>query len=169
MSRGGRLFVHLVPVFLAIALLWALDLLFIVSLHSPAVFYGLAGILGLATAVFAGSTRWRALRLLLVLLAAFLISALDWTTDKRFVRALSLLKPGMSEAAVRESMAGFVEGTGWPGNPLAPTTVGLDPQAEIQIEGALVFRPSAAPGDSNWGIIRFGQDHRVVSVDFSAD
>lgn len=166
MSRGANVLVRLLPVVCAAAFLVALDLLFLVSLLQPLAFFGFAVVFGLLAMLGGGSASLRALQLLLVLLASLLISAIDWTTDKRFVRALHRLTPGMSEESVRDAMAGFVEGTGWPTNTLAEPN---DPAAELRVQGALVFRPSVAPGDSNWGIVRFGPDRLVLSVEFNAD
>ncbi len=169
MSPGGKLLVRLIPVVCAVACLAALDLLLISSLLQPTVFFGFAVVLGVMAMAFGSRNSLRALHLVLVLLAALLISVVDWTTEKRFVRALDTLRPGMSEERVRDAMAGFVEGTGWPTNPLDQMTEPNDFAAELRVQGALVFRPSATPGDSNWGIVRFGPDGLVVSVEFSAD
>ncbi|MDP2272783.1 MAG: hypothetical protein Q8K32_18750 [Archangium sp.] len=130
-----------------------LDVLFLLSLLQPFAFFGLAIFLGLIAIAFGRSNLVRALNSILVILVALLISAVDWTIEKRFVRALHGLRPGMSEENVRHIMAGFVEGTGWPTNPLIRK---VDPQSsanELEIENALVFRPSAAPGDSTWGVV----------------
>jgi hypothetical protein len=167
MSSRREVLVGLVPALCAVGILALLDLVAGVSVLDPVVFYGFAGFLGLSIFVFRRSNRTRAVSSALVILIAPLISAIEWTNEKRFLRVLVGLKPGMSEEDVRHAMAGFAEGTGWPANPFEGGQ--QDSAKEFRIQGAIVFRPSAEPGDSNWGIVRFGPDRRVTSVEFSAD
>jgi hypothetical protein len=121
----------------------------------------------LVAAGTAGSARTRAIKLGLVVASAALIAAVNWTVEKKFVRALHRIAPGMTEAQVRLIMAGFPEGTGWPSNPFDPHTV--DPSQDLKVASHLTFRPTILPGDSNWGRVELGSDARVVSVDFSPD
>jgi hypothetical protein len=95
----------------------------------------------------------------------FLIAMVNWTVEKKFVRALYRVQPGMPEAQARQILGSFPEGTGWPTNPFA----GAESSRELEIANHLVFRSSDEPGNSNWGMVELGLDRRVVTVRFSPD
>lgn len=125
-------------------------------------------------------------RVAVFLLLASLAAALyfiPWPGRKVFLRDLYKIKVGMNEAEVRQIMANYIEGTGWPavyGGPPAGTgaltdlstgathVTGATSNGEMTIQGSLVFRPSNHPGDSDWGIVAF-RDGRVTDVSFSPD
>jgi hypothetical protein len=98
-------------------------------------------------------------------LCLLVIHLVPWPTRDPFFADLFSIKRGMTPAEVRKVMARHKEGTGWPANPLDPSTK----DGEFTIAGALVFRPaSAGPGDADWGIVHFERG-RVTSVEFSPD
>ena len=110
------------------------------------------------------SPRLRPERLAGLVVVSAMIAALyliPWTTRKPFLRALDSVKPGMTLAAVRQAMAGYMEGTGWryPGSP----------GEEITIQGAVVFRHSDDPQfNADFGIVYLANG-RVTHVEFSPD
>lgn len=107
----------------------------------------------------------------------------DWNTRKPFLRDLDRIQPGMTEPDVRRIMGHYIEGTGWPANPLAPEGTGTvrvvpgDSQwesgtshsGELTLKHTVVFRHSHDGAfASDWGIVTFAAG-RVVSVQFSPD
>ena len=109
----------------------------------------------------------------------------DWSTRKPFLRDLNRIKVGMSEAEVRQIMARYMTGTGWPasagdGRQTASGTLSIvgstsqysttvSSSGELQIRNAIVFRHSNDGAfDSDWGIVTF-VGSRVVRVEFSRD
>jgi hypothetical protein len=89
----------------------------------------------------------------------------------------------MREDEVRNIMAGYMEGTGWPavyGGESHGEGIVNDPgsgssypasevDGELAIKNSLVFRHSDDGAyNSDWGIVTF-EEGRVVSVDFSPD
>lgn len=114
-----------------------------------------------------GSSRERA-KGLLVLAGSFTLAAalylVPWSSRKPFLRDLRALRPGMSEAEVRQRMHRYVEGTGW----VNPFRAEASPE-ELTIPAALVFRHSDHPDfNSDWGIVHFAEG-RVTAVEFNAD
>lgn len=108
----------------------------------------------------------------------------DWTTRKPFLRDLDRIRVGMTEAEVRQIMAPYMEGAGWPAIPgsssNAPGTLhilGSDSQysteassaGEMVIRDSLVFRHSNDGAfNADWGIVSLSNG-RVVKVEFSPD
>lgn len=109
----------------------------------------------------------------------------DWTTRKAFLRDLARVRVGMAEAEARQIMGRYMEGTGWPANPLATSTsasstltdigsrsqysTAKSPSGEMVIRDSLVFRHSIdGRFNSDWGIVSLSRG-RVVRVDFSPD
>jgi hypothetical protein len=162
MRRGEWDPQHLSAVFLALVAvmpLLMLDLLFEVSLDLDA----LAVCAIVPTSVIILTVRRRGAEFLSVLIACAILATLliavgDWTPVKALRRRLADVRPGMTEADVRSVMSGFPFGTGWPDNQGEP----------VSLEGRLVFRSTAEPGDSNWGVVTL-VDGRVTSVEFSPD
>ncbi len=110
---------------------------------------------------------------------------IDWDTRKPFLRDLHSLRPGMSSDDVERVMSRWMEGTGWPAHPAGGTTLvdvgtsrthaiestteGAAP-TELRLESSRVFRhTNEGWGNSDWGIVRFDADGRVVDVSFSPD
>ena len=107
-----------------------------------------------------------------------------WTSRKPFLRDLYSIEVGMDEAQVRQIMAGYIEGTGWPARaPGATQDVQqvIDPMGggtyatartaagDMGVVDSIVFRHSTdAHFNSDWGIVKF-QARRVVHVSFSPD
>ena len=60
----------------------------------------------------------------------------EWTTRKPFLRDLARVRIGMTEAEVRQVMAGYMEGTGWP---VIPAT-----KARLQPHSASPAKPRRA-------------------------
>ncbi|XXF76804.1 hypothetical protein P2318_27660 [Myxococcaceae bacterium GXIMD 01537] len=168
-----KTYVHLVlggvVVALGIGALLLVEVAFIVSLLQWRAFATLALCAGLIAAAPRASARARVLRVGVIAVAAVLISMIDWTIEKKFVRKLQRIEPGMSEEQVRKIMVNFPEGTGWPSNPYTQRSDAAGAKDELRVANHLVFRPTSKPGDSNWGMVKLGEDGRVVSVEFSPD
>lgn len=117
----------------------------------------------------------------------WLLYELEWNSRKGFLRDLNKVQIGMSESEVREIMAGYMEGTGWPessfgeqgpdGGPKPLYIAGSDSSyattnsesGEMMIAGALVFRHSDEGSfNSDWGIVSFTEG-KVTGVKFSPD
>jgi hypothetical protein len=150
-----------------IGLLVLLDLMFVLSITYPLVFW----VVGLCFAVvfWFWPGKPRLVRLMLVgfvVAMALGIRAIEYQNVpiKSFVQDLYSIQPGMRIADVERIMGKYPRGTGWPANILA----GQPPEQELTIPGALVFRPSTDGGDSNWGIVRI-REGRVATVEFSPD
>ncbi|WP_406699100.1 hypothetical protein V5E97_09495 [Singulisphaera sp. Ch08] len=128
-----------------------------------------------ATAMFAvgllrkrppGQQLGRLVILISMCVVASVLHLTPWSSRNGFLKDLYSIRPGMSVSEVKAMMAGYIEGTGWPTNPLTKPPV---PPGEFTIRGALVFRHSEEPAyNSDWGIVNF-RDGRVTGVEFSAD
>lgn len=143
-----------------------LDVMFVLSVTSPNTYVAIALLLSASLWLWPG--RSRRARLVLVTLvgaATLAIRFVDSSSPiKSFVKDLYSIRPGSSVAEAEGIMGKYIRGTGWPGDPL-----GRDiPERELTIPGAIVFRPSGAAGDSNWGVVWI-LDGRVVRVEFSPD
>jgi hypothetical protein len=109
----------------------------------------------------------------------------EWTSRKPFLRDLDRVRVGMTEAEVRQVMARYLEGTGWPASPglgsaetSGPSNSdgagsegsgGTSSADQLHLRDSLVFRHSNhADFNSDWGIVSFA-DGRVVRVEFNAD
>ena len=169
MSPGRHSVAWFAPPVLGLAVLIALDAAFILSRLQASAYWAITAGIALILAVISPSTRIRTVNIAVFLLLALVGSRIDWTVDKRFVRTLQRVEPGMTEESVRHIMADFTEGTGWPENPNVPHAGGEPSNRQLELVDQLVFRPTSEPGDSNWGMVRFGADRRVVSVEFSSD
>ncbi len=127
--------------------------------------------------------RSRILALIALMAAMAVIHTAPLNGLKPFLRNLYSIQPGMTEVDVRRIMGQYPEGTGWPviygGNPPGTGTLndlgtgdayaaGSTPDGELTLNDSIVFRPSAEPGDSNWGIVTF-KDGKVTGVSFSHD
>ncbi len=148
-------------------------------------FYPVAWWLYLSVAVLFGAAllRPRTLRTQRMPVSAFalvlaLIAALhfvDWSTRKPFLRDLARVRIGMTEDEVRQVMAGYMEGTGWPAMPdrreaePSATPAESPSRGELAIPNSLVFRHSNESAfNSDWAVITIS-DGKVVSVNFSPD
>jgi len=122
--------------------------------------------------------------LAMLLAAIVVLYSVPWSSRKPFLRDLYRIKPGMTEAEVRQIMARYQEGTGWPSNPFAGVSVprtlhdlgsstaysaGVSPSGELTLSNSLVFRHAMSGRfDSDWGIVSFSNG-RVATVSFSPD
>lgn len=92
-----------------------------------------------------------------------------WCSRTHFLRRLYSVKPGMSVRDVRRVMAGYMEGTGVPANPMDESKRFSDSDGQLLIPDCLVFRHSDDPAyNADWGMIYF-RAGRVAKVEFSAD
>lgn len=105
--------------------------------------------------------------LAVAVIALSLLHRVPWTSRKPFLEDLGRVRPGMTEPEVRQVMAKWKVGTGWPADPFrSPATRGA---GEMRIPDSLVFRHSDdGQFNSDWGIVEF-VDGRVSKVSFSAD
>lgn len=156
----------LVVVVLCIGLLLLVDVAFLVSLLQWMAFMAIAVCLAVVGAVLGHPGRSRVLRAIVIAVAALVIARIDWTVEKEFVRTLHRIELGMSEDQVREIMANYPEGTGWPSNPHDERS---RPGEELRVADQLIFRPTTKSGDANWGMVKIGENGRVVAVEFSPD
>jgi len=114
---------------------------------------------------------------------AWVLYFVPWSGRKLFLKDLHSIQPGMNEDEVRNIMAGYMEGTGWPAlyggdnhgeGVVNDLGTGSSHQAtevdgKLAIRNALVFRHSDEGAyNSDWGIVTF-EGGGVVSVDFSPD
>jgi hypothetical protein len=109
--------------------------------------------------------------LALVFVAMAALYFVEWSTRKPFLRDLARVQVGMSQAEVRQIMARYKEGTGWPAIPTSPPDSSAKPQprGELVIPHSLVFRHSdEAAFNSDWAIIALSEG-KVARVEFSAD
>ncbi|MCY1040253.1 hypothetical protein OV208_02885 [Corallococcus sp. bb12-1] len=169
MKNYVRLAFEYVAVLLGVGALLLVDVAFIVSLLQWQAFIAIAVCAGLIAAAPRASTRIRVVKVSVIVVAAVVISMIDWTVEKKFVRILQTLEAGMPEEQVREIMVNFPEGTGWPANPLDERAEAAGADDELRVPKHLIFRPTTKAGDSNWGMVQLGEDGRVVSVGFSPD
>lgn len=107
-----------------------------------------------------------------------------WSSRKPFLRDLYSIQPGMTETQVRQTMARYMEGTGWPAvygtvsnapgslvdaGSGATYATGETSTGEMTIRDSIVYRHSTDGAyDSDWGIISLSNGI-VVRVSFSAD
>ena len=124
-----------------------------------------------------------------VVAVAATLYLVPWTTRKPFLRDLASVQIGMTEAEVRQVMAGYLEGTGWPASPFGTSdgspagargrltdlgsgsryATAATESGELAIEISLVFRHSDDGAfNADWGIVSFA-DGRVMNVEFSPD
>jgi hypothetical protein len=105
----------------------------------------------------------------------------EWSSRKPFLRDLYSLRPGMTRGEVDAVMGRYLQGTGWPINPLAPEAAVHDargglagvsvasPNGQLELKNSRVYRhTNEGWGNADWGIVRFEGD-RVVEVSFSPD
>ena len=154
---------------LSVGALLLVDVAFSVSLLQWWVFMALTLCAALIAALPRAPTRVRVVKVGVIAAAAVVISRIDWTIEKKFLRILQTIEPGMTEAQARALMVDFPEGTGWPRNPFDESAVTVDAGDELRVPDHLIFRPTSQPGDSNWGVVKLGADGRVASVSFSPD
>jgi hypothetical protein len=117
------------------------------------------------------------------IIIAWVLYFVPWSIRKPFLRDLYSIQPGMNEDEVRNIMAGYMEGTGWPAlyvgeshgegfvNDFGTGTgyPATEFDGELAIKNSLVFRHSDDGAyNSDWGIVTL-EEGRVVSVDFSPD
>lgn len=130
-------------------------------------------------------SRWVKLTIasLLIVCIAVLYTT-NWTTRKPFLRDLSKVKTGMTEHEARKIMQRYIEGSGFPANPLqsvnttgtmqivgsgtvfntAATTTG-----ELAISDSLIFRHATSGDfDADWGIVTL-KGGVVTGTSFSPD
>ena len=98
-----------------------------------------------------------------VVLGSTAIASIDCGPLKPFLRPLSAVQVGMSIEQVERIMAGYPRGTNWPENALRSNE-----EDELVLPHSIVFRPTEAPGDSNWAVITF-EGGRVSDTRFSPD
>jgi hypothetical protein len=148
---------------LAVVVLVIIDYLYALSVTVPSAFAGTALLFALLLAARPRQSRTRRISIAAVVVAvAVVIRLINWTPVKPFLKDLHSIRPGMTEADVNRVMGKYTEGTGWPGS------IDGDGSRELRVPNTIVFRPTSAPGDSNWGMVQF-QDGRVVQVEFSPD
>lgn len=103
-----------------------------------------------------------------------LLYMVPWTSRKPFLRDLGSIRPGMSEAEVRQIMRGYIEGTGWPASPASAEreNAGYGQAAApepLALPGSLVFRHSTNGAfNSDWGVVAL-ENGRVTRVRFDPD
>jgi hypothetical protein len=149
----------------------------------PLWLYGILGALSVAPVILLPNRLTVGAAVLVVgcLLACLLV---PWTSRKPFLQRLHTIRPGMTESQVRQIMAGYKEGTGWPAAPgqhigtagtlqevgsgaSFRTTTGTN--GNLALAESLVFRHSDdARFNSDWGVVGF-KDGRVVRVEFLPD
>jgi hypothetical protein len=156
-------------VLLAGSALLLVDVAFSVSLLQWRAFMALTLCAALMAALPRAPTRVRVVKVGVIVAAAVVISLIDWTVEKKFLRILQTIEIGMTEAQARAILVGFPEGTGWPRNPFDERPESTGSNGELRVPDHLIFRPTSQPGDSNWGLVKLGEDGRVVSVSFSPD
>lgn len=142
----------------------------------------------LAAGLVRPASLWRQLPRLGTFVALSAVGAVlhfgEWTTRKPFLRDLDRVRPGMMEGEVREVMARYLEGTGWPAvqstTPNEPGTLqdlggslrhatAASPSGQLALKDSLVFRHSTSRAfNSDWGIVTF-TNGRVAQVSFSPD
>lgn len=134
--------------------------------------YSLAAMLAAAGLVPTSGSRHRAARwggLALVLVMLAILHAVPWSSRKVFLRDLSRVKPGMTEAEVRRVMEGYIEGTGWPLPHGGEGGDGASSPGELRLLDGLVFRHSELPRfNSDWGVVTFSNGV-ARSVEFLPD
>ncbi len=124
---------------------------------------------GLLRLVAPRKQRGRILAFTVVCLVLAALYLVPWSSRAHFLRRLDSVRPGMSVREVQGIMAGYMEGTGWPANPLAEPNEFSESPGQLTIPDALVFRHSDEPAyNSDWGVVHF-RAGRVTKVEFSAD
>ncbi|WP_375761290.1 hypothetical protein [Corallococcus exercitus] len=164
-----RLALEYLVVLFGVGALLLVDVAFAVSLLHGQAFMAIALCAGLMAALPRAPTKSRVAKMGVIAVAAVVVSMTDWTVEKKFVRILQTIETGMTAEQVREIMVHFPEGTGWPRHPSdeRPASTGADD--ELRVPNHLIFRPTRRAGDSNWGMVKLGDEGRVVSVSFSPD
>jgi hypothetical protein len=108
----------------------------------------------------------RLLSLAAICLVMAVLYVVPWSSRSAFLKRLYSIRPGMTVNEAKAVMVGYIEGTGWPANPLAESR---ESPREFAIQGAIVFRHSDDPAyNSDWGIVYF-REGRVTGVEFSPD
>jgi hypothetical protein len=149
--------------------------------------YGAVGVLFAAGLLRRRPAREQKARLALLGAAwacAALLCFVPWSSRKPFLRDLGRIKAGMTENEVRNRMARYKEGTGWPAMVTTNSDgasvlrdassglahpAGVSPSGQLTLRDALVFRHSDdGQFNSDWGIVSF-TNGRVAQVGFSPD
>ncbi len=101
-----------------------------------------------------------------ICLVTTVLYLVPWSSRNGFLKRLYSIKPGMTVNEARQIMAGYIDGTGWPANPLVKSR---EPSGEFTIPGTLVFRHSNDGAyNSDWGIVHIRKG-RVIKVEFRLD
>lgn len=149
----------------------------------PLWLYGILGALSVAPVILLPN-RLAAGAAVLVLGCLLVCVLVPWSSRKSFLQRLLTIRPGMTESQVRQIMAGYAEGTGWPAatwpsdgtagrlqaagrDTAIRTTTGT--HGNLALEDSLVFRHSDDRRfNSDWGVVAF-KDGRVIRVEFLPD